>query len=350
MRLLPGMIFYHPKGTVLFNLLTDYIREECRKRNYEEIRTPTMMSGELWVRSGHYENFKENMYFTDVEGKEFAIKPMNCPGANLIYKANLHSYRDLPIRMAELGMVHRHELSGVLHGLFRVRAFTQDDAHIYCTPDQLKEEVRSAIQFTMSVYQKFGFSEIETFIATRPEKALGSPEVWEMATENLSTALKEENTNFKIKKGEGAFYGPKIEFNVRDCLGRNWQCGTIQLDFFLPERFDLEYIGPDGLKHRPIMLHRAILGSLERFMGILIEHYAGKFPLWLSPVQVGVLTVNEAQKNYAKVIYNQLISEGIRTDLDNRNEKIGYKIHEWNQKKINYAIILGKNEEEQKHH
>ena len=342
----PGMVFYHANGTILFNILSEYIREECRQRGYEEVRTPSMMSGELWVRSGHYEHFKENMYFTEVEGKEFAVKPMNCPGANLIYKSKMLSYRDLPLRMAELGLVHRHELSGVLHGLFRVRAFTQDDAHIYCTPEQLRDEVRSAIQFTIDVYKKFGFSEVETFIATRPEKALGSEDIWHKATEDLALALQKEKLDFKVKEGEGAFYGPKIEFNIRDCLGRNWQCGTIQLDFFLPERFALEYTGSDGAKHRPVMLHRAILGSLERFLGILIEHYAGKFPLWLAPVQVGILTVNEAQNEYACRIDERLKAEGIRTKPDLRNEKIGYKVRQWNQQKVNYAIILGKNEEE----
>ena len=341
----PGMIFYHAKGTLLFNLLSEYIRDECQQRGYQEIKTPTVMSGELWVRSGHYENFQENMYFTEIENKEFVIKPMNCPGANLVYKNKLHSYRDLPIRMAELGTVHRNELSGVLHGLFRVRAFTQDDAHIYCTPEQLQEEVSSAIKFTKDVYNRFGFSDIEVFIATRPQKALGSEDIWEKAINALIAALNSEETPFKVKEGEGAFYGPKIEFNIRDCLGRNWQCGTIQLDFFLPERFELEYVGDDGSRHRPVMIHRAILGSLERFLGILIEHHGGKFPLWLSPTQVSILTINEAQNEYAQKVNNMLQRKKIRSKLDLRNEKIGYKIREWNQQKINYAIVLGQNEE-----
>ena len=281
------------------------------------------MSSELWIRSGHYENFKENMYFTQVEDKEFAVKPMNCPGANLIYKGKPRSYRDLPLRMAELGTVFRHEISGVLHGLFRVRSFTQDDAHIYCSLDQLESEVTSAIRFTIEVYEKFGFSEIEIFLATRPEKALGSPEVWDEANYHLSESLRKEKLNYQIKEGEGAFYGPKIEFNIQDCLGRNWQCGTIQLDFFLPERFELEYTGSDGKKHRPIMIHRAILGSLERFIGILIEHHAGALPLWLSPVQVAVLTVNEAQNPYAEDIKKHLLGKKIRVETDLRNEKIG---------------------------
>ncbi len=344
-ELAPGMVFYHARGMTLFNILAGYIREECQKRGYQEIKTPTLMSGELWVRSGHYENFKENMYFTEIENKEFVIKPMNCPGANLVYKNKPHSYRDLPIRMAELGTVHRNELSGVLHGLFRVRAFTQDDAHIYCTPEQLQEEVSSAIEFTKDVYKRFGFSDIEVFIATRPEKALGSNDVWDEATDALIAALKSEETTFEIKEGEGAFYGPKIEFNIRDCLGRNWQCGTIQLDFFLPERFELEYVGHDGSRHQPVMIHRAILGSLERFIGILIEHYGGKFPLWLSPTQVSILTVNAVQNGYAQKVNSILQEKKIRSELDLRNKKISYKIREWNQKKINYAIVLGKNEE-----
>ena len=343
----PGMPFYLPKGNLLFRLLSEYIRNECSARGYQEVKTPSIMSSDLWIRSGHYDNFKQNMYFTEVEEKEFAIKPMNCPGANLIYKSKPRSYRDLPLRMAELGTVYRHELSGVLHGLFRVRAFTQDDAHIYCSLEDLQEEVSSLIQFTIDVYKKFGFTEVAVFLATRPEKALGSEQIWEEATHHLINALRKEKLDYKVNEGEGAFYGPKIEFNIRDCLGRNWQCGTIQLDFSLPERFELEYIGSDGGKHRPVMVHRAILGSLERFIGILIEHYAGKLPLWLSPVQTSILTVNEAQNRYAEKIKKELLDKNIRVETDIRNEKIGYKIREWNQKKINYAIILGKREEEQ---
>ena len=343
----PGMPFYLPKGNLLFQVLCEYIRSECLIRGYQEVRTPSIMSSELWIRSGHYDNFKENMYFTEAEEKEFAIKPMNCPGANLIYKSKPRSYRDLPLRMAELGIVYRHELSGVLHGLFRVRAFTQDDAHIYCSSEHLQEEVTSTIQFTIDVYKKFGFTEIEVFLATKPEKALGSEHIWEEATHNLIDALHKEKLDYRVKEGEGAFYGPKIEFNIKDCLGRNWQCGTIQLDFSLPERFELEYTGSDGKKHRPIMVHRAILGSIERFIGILIEHYAGKLPLWLSPIQVSILTVNKTQHRYAEKIKKELFDKNIRVDTDIRNEKIGYKIREWNQKKINYAIILGKKEEEQ---
>ncbi|MDH5718100.1 MAG: threonine--tRNA ligase [Spirochaetia bacterium] len=342
----PGFPFYHPKGTILFNELTNYIRKECDKRGYLEIKTPLVLSDELWIRSGHYDNFKENMYFTQIDEREFSIKPMNCPGSNIIYKNHLRSYRDLPLRMAELGMVHRHELSGVLHGLFRARSFTQDDAHIYCTPEQLTEEITSAIDFTISVYQKFGFENVKIFIATKPQKALGSEKVWETATLALETSLKKLNLNYQIKEGEGAFYGPKIEFNIEDCLERNWQCGTIQVDFSMPERFELEYTAADGLKHRPVMIHRAILGSLERFMGILIEHYAGKLPLWLNPEQIRVLTISSEINDYGKEVAEKLQLNGFRVRLDDRNEKIGYKIREWNQIKSNYALILGHKEKD----
>ncbi len=342
----PGLPFYQPKGTTLFNILSDYIRKKCSERGYEEIKTPAILSSELWTQSGHYENFRENMYFTQVEDKDFAIKPMNCPGANLTYKNIPKSYRDLPLKLAELGTVHRHELSGVLHGLFRTRAFTQDDAHIYCTYYQLQAEISSAIQFTLEVYHEFGFKDTEVFLATRPEKALGSKDIWDKATMALTSALESNNISFGIKQGEGAFYGPKIEFNIKDCLQRNWQCGTIQVDFSMPERFKLLYTGPDGNKHRPVMVHRAILGSLERFMGILIEHYAGKLPLWLSPTQISIMTVNSAQTEYALQISKTIKENNFRIEEDLRNEKIGYKIREWNQKKINYAIILGQQEQE----
>ncbi len=340
----PGMPFYHPKGTALFNLLQAYIRSECENRGYEELRTPTVLSDELWVRSGHYENFKENMYFTELDDRGFAIKPMNCPGSTLVFKERPRSYRDLPIRMAELGLVHRHELSGVLHGLFRVRAFTQDDAHIYCSPDQLKDEIEKTISFTVDVYKKFGFEKVDIFIATRPEKAMGSDEIWEKATNALTASLKELNLDYKIKEGEGAFYGPKIEFNISDSLERNWQLGTIQVDFSMPERFELEYAGSDGEKHRPVMVHRAILGSIERFMGILIEHYAGKLPLWLSPIQIRLLTVAETHHAYTEKLAAQLRAAGFRVETDLRSESIGYKIREWNSQKINYAAVIGDKE------
>lgn len=340
----PGFPFYLPKGTVLFNILCDYIRQECQKRGYVEIRTPIMLSDELWIRSGHYENYKEHMYFSQVENKGFAIKPMNCPGSNLVYKSQLRSYRDLPLRQAELGLVHRHELSGVLHGLFRVRAFTQDDAHIYCTPEQLQQEIEAAIQFTKEVYFNFGFKKVTVYLATRPEKSMGSEEAWQMATLALENALKNSKTSYQIKEGEGAFYGPKIEFNIEDALERNWQCGTIQVDFNLPERFNLEYIGPDGKRHRPVMVHRAILGSLERFMGILLEHYNGKLPLWLSPVQIKILTITQEQREYAQRVKQELQKAHFRVEIDDSDEKISYKIRQWNFEKVNYAIILGKKE------
>lgn len=342
----PGFPFFHPKGTLIYNLLTDYIRRECIERGYSEIRTPIILSDELWVRSGHYANFKENMYFTTIDDKEYAVKPMNCPGSNLIYKNSPKSYRDLPIRVAEMGTVHRHELSGVLHGLFRVRAFTQDDAHIYCEPDDLQNEIESAIRFVVDVYKKFGFEKIKTFIATRPEKALGSEEVWEKATKALVDSLHNMQLDYKIKEGEGAFYGPKIEFNIEDSLQRNWQLGTIQVDFSMPERFEMEYTGSDGQKHRPVMIHRAILGSFERFMGILIEHYEGKLPFWLAPVQIKVMTVaeNDAFIDYARKVTLSLKKAGFRVEEDYRAEKIGYKIREWNSMKINYAVIIGNSE------
>lgn len=343
-----GMPFYHPKGTVLFNLLQSYIRSECNKRGYDELRTPTILSDELWMRSGHYENFKENMYFTTVDERGFAIKPMNCPGSTLVYKTHSRSYRELPLRLAELGMVHRHELSGVLHGLFRVRAFTQDDAHVFCTPDQLAEEIEAIIAFTLDVYKKFGFEKIAIFVATRPEKSMGSDEIWQQATNALTQSLDKLGLEYKFKEGEGAFYGPKIEFNIEDSLERNWQLGTTQVDFSMPERFDLEYVGTDGQKHRPVMIHRAILGSIERFMGILIEHYAGKLPLWLSPVQARIMTVSESNQEYAQGVAEALKAQGVRVDTDFRNEKIGYKIREFNAQKINIALVIGDKEQEQK--
>jgi len=339
-----GMPFYHAKGTVLFNLLQDYIRTECNARGYEELRTPVVLSDELWMRSGHYENFKENMYFTTVDERGFAIKPMNCPGATLVYKSHARSYRDLPLRLAEFGLVHRHELSGVLHGLFRVRAFTQDDGHIFCTPDQLPTEVEEIIKFTLEAYKKFGFEKITIFIATRPAKSMGSDEIWERATSALVGSIAKLGLEYKIKEGEGAFYGPKIEFNIEDSLQRNWQLGTIQVDFSMPQRFELEYMGSDGAKSNPVMIHRAILGSVERFMGILIEHYAGKLPAWLSPIQARVLTVSEANIDYARKVISKLKQNGIRVDADFRNEKIGYKIREYNAQKINYALIIGDKE------
>lgn len=340
----PGFPFWHPKGTVLWNALADYIRSECFKRGYSEIRTPAILNSDLWKRSGHWDNFKENMYFTEIDEEDFAVKPMNCPGCSLVYKHHLHSYKELPIRYMELGTVHRHELSGVLHGLFRVRAFTQDDAHIFCSQETLEEEVRNIIDFTFEVYRKFGFTEFLTFIATRPEKSQGSEEDWNLATESLKNALSSQGLDYGVKEGEGAFYGPKIEFNIKDSLGRLWQCGTIQIDFSMPNRFELEYAGGDGKKHRPVMVHRAIYGSLERFIGILIEHYEGKFPLWISPNQIRILTVAETHNNYAKELGEFLTIKGLRVDYDLRNEKIGAKIRDSILRKTNYIIIIGDKE------
>jgi len=340
----PGFPFWHPKGTVLWNTLADYIRSECFQRGYHEIKTPAILNSTLWKKSGHWDNFHENMYFTQIDEEDFAVKPMNCPGCSLVFKHHMHSYRELPIRYMELGTVHRHELSGVLHGLFRVRAFTQDDAHIFCSQETLQAEVKAIIDFTFDVYRKFGFTEFLTFVATRPEKSQGSDEDWELATNSLKTALNDQGLEFGIKEGEGAFYGPKIEFNIKDSLGRLWQCGTIQVDFSMPNRFELEYTANDGKKHRPVMLHRAIYGSLERFIGILIEHFEGKFPLWLAPVQLRVLTVAEPHSEYASQLASELTEKGFRVETELRNDKIGAKIRESILSKVNYIVIIGDKE------
>lgn len=344
----PGFPFWHPKGTVLWNTLADYIREECFQRGYQEIKTPTILNSSLWKRSGHWDNFRENMYFTEIDEADFAVKPMNCPGCSLVFKNHMHSYRELPLRYMELGTVHRHELSGVLHGLFRVRAFTQDDAHIYAPTDKIEPEVEDIIDFTFSVYKKFGFNEFKTFIATRPEKSQGSDEDWELATNALHDALRKKGIAYEIKEGEGAFYGPKIEFNIKDSLGRHWQCGTVQIDFSMPNRFELEYTGSDGKKHPPVMIHRAIYGSLERFIGILIEHYEGKFPLWLNPLQIQIATVAESHSSYAKEVFIALKEKDFRVELDLRNEKIGSKIRDSILKRASYTLILGDKEVESK--
>jgi len=342
----PGFPFWHPKGTVLWNTLADHIREQCFQRGYQEIRTPTILNSDLWKRSGHWDNFRENMYFTEIDEADFAVKPMNCPGCSLVYKYHMHSYRELPLRFMELGTVHRHELSGVLHGLFRVRAFTQDDAHIYSPIEKLESEVEDIIDFTFNVYRKFGFREFKTFIATRPEKSQGTDEDWKVATESLEIALQKKGIAYGIKAGEGAFYGPKIEFNIQDSLGRMWQCGTVQIDFSMPNRFELEYTGSDGKKHPPVMIHRAIYGSLERFIGILIEHFEGKFPLWLNPTQIAIATVSDVQEEYARGIFGELQHLGFRSELDLRHEKIGAKVRDAILKKVNYVLVLGEKERE----
>ena len=339
----PGFPFFHPKGMVLWNILTDFWRREHQKRGYQEIKTPIILNEELWRRSGHWDHYKENMYFTKIDEMDFAVKPMNCPGGILMYKTDSHSYRDLPIRLGELGLVHRHELSGVLHGLMRVRCFTQDDAHIFMMPSQIEEEIIGVIDLVDYFYKIFGF-EYNVELSTRPEDSMGSDELWEQATDALQKALEKKGMAYKINEGDGAFYGPKIDFHLKDSLGRTWQCGTIQLDFQMPERFDLTYIGADGEKHRPVMIHRVIFGSIERFIGILIEHYAGAFPVWLAPVQARILPISEKHMDYARKIKHCLEEAGIRAELDERNEKIGYKIREAQMQKLPYMLIVGDKE------
>ncbi len=341
----PGFPFFHPKGMVIRNILEDYWRREHVKAGYKEIKTPIILNEELWHQSGHWDHYKENMYFTKIDEADYAIKPMNCPGGILVYKNQMHSYRELPIRMGELGLVHRHEASGALHGLMRVRSFTQDDAHIFMMPSQIKDEVLGVIKLTDKIYKLFGF-EYNVELSTRPENSMGRDEDWEHATESLREALEAADLPYKINEGDGAFYGPKIDFHLKDCIGRTWQCGTIQLDFQMPERFDLTYIAEDGEKHRPVMVHRTVLGSIERFMGILIEQYAGAFPVWLAPVQVKLLPVTDRANEYAKELQEKLEESDIRVGLDLRNEKIGYKIRESQLEKVPYMIILGDKEVE----
>jgi len=343
----PGFIFFHPKGVVIINILKDFLRKELDKLDYKEVMTPMILSRTLWEQSGHWDHYKENMYFTKVEGKDFAVKPMNCPGAILIYKEKLPSYRDLPIRFAEFGVDHRHELSGVLAGLFRVRAFTQDDAHIFCMQNQIQKEVLQLIDLTDFVYKTFNFTyHIE--LSTRPEKFTGKIENWNKAEKALEDALNKRKVKFKINPGDGAFYGPKIDFHIKDCLGRTWQCATIQVDFSMPDKFSLNYIAEDGNKHRPVMIHRTILGSIERFLGILIEHYAGKFPLWLAPVQVKILTVADRFNLYAKKIKEELERDNLRVELDTRTESVGRKVWEAQLQKIPIIINVGEKEEKNK--
>lgn len=340
----PGFPFFHANGMVIYNEIVQFLREELEKRNYVEIMTPMILNQELWHRSGHWEHYKENMYFTDIDEQEYAVKPMNCPGCCLVYRNSLRSYRDLPLKMAEFGRCHRHELSGALHGLFRVRSFTQDDAHIYATPDQLEDAVTEAIELIQVVYRAFGFNDYHMELSTRPEKSLGSDDMWENATSALQNSLEKVAAQFKLNPGDGAFYGPKIDFHVKDCLNRTWQCGTIQVDFSMPERFDLSYIGPDGQKHRPVMVHRALVGSLERFIGVLVEHTAGNFPAWLAPVQVAVLPISEKSLEYGREVHADLKAAGIRTVLDEGEEKIGAKIRTAEISKVPYMLIVGEKE------
>lgn len=341
----PGFPFFMPKGMVVRNELEKFWRAEHQKRGYEEIKTPIILNEELWHTSGHWDNYKDNMYFTTIDEENYAIKPMNCPGAVLTYDRKLHSYRDLPIRMGELGQVHRHELSGALHGLFRVRTFTQDDAHIFMLPEQIKDEIKGVIEFIDYVYTLFGFKyHIE--LSTMPEKHIGSLELWDLATEALREAMDEKGLEYVVNEGDGAFYGPKLDFHLEDSIGRTWQCGTIQLDHMLPERFDISYVGADGEKHKPAMIHRVIFGSIERFIGILIEHYAGKFPLWLAPTQVKLLTVAEKFSDYAYQVADKLQKLGIRVEVDVRNEKIGYKLREARNERVTYIGVIGEREAE----
>ncbi|HCK44166.1 MAG TPA: threonine--tRNA ligase [Ruminococcaceae bacterium] len=336
----PGFPFFLPKGMDLKNALIDYWREVHKKAGYLEIQTPMILNRALWERSGHWDHYKDNMYTTIIDDEDYAIKPMNCPGGILVYKTKMHSYKDLPLRMGELGLVHRHELSGALHGLMRVRCFTQDDAHIFMTREQIKDEIKGVVQLIDSVYSTFGF-EYHIELSTQPEDSMGAKEDWDIATEALRNAITELGYDYEVNEGDGAFYGPKLDFHLTDCLGRTWQCGTIQLDFQLPERFELEYIGADGEKHRPIMIHRVVFGSIERFIGILTEHFAGAFPTWLAPVQVKFLPIADRHADYARGIMEKLEAKGIRCELDDRSEKTGFKIRAAQMEKVPYMIIVG---------
>lgn len=341
----PGFPFFLPKGMVLRNTLLDYWREAHKRYGYVEISTPIILNQELWHRSGHWDHYKDNMYTTVIDGEDYAVKPMNCPGGMLVYKSEPHSYRDLPLRMAELGLVHRHELSGALHGLFRVRCFTQDDAHIFMTRDQMKDEIKNVVRIFDEIYSTFGLNyQIE--LSTMPEDHMGEEEVWHFAEATLKAAIEEMGKDFVINEGDGAFYGPKLDFHLADSLGRTWQCGTIQLDFQMPERFELEYVGEDGEKHRPVMIHRALLGSIERFIGVITEHFAGAFPTWLSPVQAKILTITDRVDGYAEQVRQALDAEGLRVELDVRNEKIGKKIREAQMEKVPFMLVIGDKEAE----
>ena len=338
-----GMVIYHPKGALIRHILENFEKREHLLRGYQLVVGPTLLKAELWKKSGHFDHYRENMYFTEIDEQAYGVKPMNCLSHMLIYKSKIRSYRDLPIRYFELGTVHRHEKSGVLHGLLRVRQFTQDDAHILCAPDQLNDEIKSIIDFVGEVMSIFGFA-FEIEISTRPEKSIGSDEDWERATSALKTALEDKGFSYEVCEGEGAFYGPKIDIKLKDALDRRWQCATIQCDFTLPERFDLTYIGADGARHRPVMVHRVILGALERFLGVLIEHYAGAFPVWLAPVQAMIVTVTDSQLDFARDIHRELLSLGVRAEVDARSEKLGYKIREAQVHKVPYMLVIGDKE------
>ena len=339
----PGFPFFHPNGMVIRNELINYWREVHRRYGYQEIKTPMIMNRKLWETSGHWDHYKENMYFTKIDDEDYAVKPMNCPGGMLVYKTHAHSYRDLPLRLGELGLVHRHELSGALHGLFRVRNFTQDDAHLFITPSMIEEEIQHTIDLFDEVYSTFGLS-YKAELSTRPEDSMGSDEIWEKATVALQNALEHRGLEYVVNEGDGAFYGPKIDFHLKDSIGRTWQCGTIQLDMLMPEKFDLTYVGEDGEKHRPVMLHRVVYGSIERFIGILIENYAGAFPCWLAPVQAKILPITDKHMDYAYGLKKNMFDLGLRVEVDDRNEKVGYKIREAQVKKIPYALVVGDEE------
>ncbi len=341
----PGFPFFHPKGMVLRTTIEDFLRKELTKAGYGEIKTPLILNEALWHQSGHWDHYQDNMYFTKIDGEDYAIKPMNCPGSIIVYKSKMYSYRDFPLKLSEFGQVHRHELSGALHGLFRVRTFTQDDAHIFMLPSQIQQEVINLIDLIDKVYSVFGF-EYKVELSTKPENSMGTEEQWDVATESLKKALEEKGLEYKLNEGDGAFYGPKIDFHIKDAIGRTWQCGTIQLDFQMPERFDLHYIDQSGQKERPVMLHRTILGSFERFMGVLIEHFAGKFPLWLSPVQIKIIPVSEKFLDYAKEVEEKFVKADFRVELDERNEKLGYKIREAQLEKVPYVFVVGEKEVE----
>ena len=353
----PGFPFFHAKGMRIWNAMIDFWRAEHVRAGYEEIRTPQILRRELWERSGHWENYRENMYFTEIDEQPFAVKPMNCPGGLLIYKSRRRSYRDLPLRLAELGQVHRHEMSGVLHGLFRVRYFTQDDAHIYCTPDQLEDEVRGVLHFMLHIYAAFGFGDVKIELSTRPEKSIGSEEVWALAESTLARVLEGDGVAYQLNPGDGAFYGPKIDFHIRDVMGRTWQCGTIQVDFAMPERLDITYTGADNEEHRPVMIHRALLGSIERFMGILLEHYGGNLPTWLAPEQVLVLPIADRHGEYAQGVLRALRAAGaadagrapvaLHADIDDRGESVGKRIRDAQLQKVPYILVVGDREAEQ---
>ncbi|MCD6227571.1 threonine--tRNA ligase [Candidatus Micrarchaeota archaeon] len=343
----PGFPFWHPKGMVIYNSIIEYYRGILRRENYQEVRGPIILNRSLWERSGHWDHYHDNMYFLKIDGVDYAVKPMNCPGHVLIYKTKVHSYKEFPIKLAEFGLVHRHEMAGVLHGLFRVRAFTQDDAHVFCLPEQIETEIIKLIDLVFEMYKTFGFEDVHVELSTRPNDYMGELDLWNRAESSLKSALDKKGIKYKINEGDGAFYGPKIDFHIKDCMGRSWQCGTIQLDFAMPETLDITYMGPDGtMNHRPVMLHRAILGSIERFIGMLLEHYAGKLPLWLSPVQVKIIPVSESHVEYADKLRSILFDHRLRVEVDDTLESVSKKVRNAQMEKVNYMLVVGDKEVE----